>query len=218
MSVHMLHWKGPLMKHPSLMTTASPLCSPGVVLPLSTRATYMVTWHFWKSEAILRRLDKTWTDFSQLRWKRYLLRWSFYLCSGSAARWGCSAHFPLATAAREAKPSQCCRLQQQHSIKALLLCSSSDELHLGRYGWFLWQTAASNMCIWVMFTIIILKVKMGYYDETPFPLMAWSIPQKLWCLFGGISLNRTAPASNDFPRMLLIRRNPTRLIHYRTAH
>lgn len=171
MCVHMLHWKGPLRRHPNFISTASPLCSPGVALsPHSTRATYnappkasrvlLVTWHFWKSEAILRRVDKTCVGFSQLSWKSYLLRWSFYLCSGSAARWGCSAQIPLATAAREAKPSQCCRLQQQHSTKALLLCSSSNELHLGRYGWFLWQTAASNMYIWAMVTIIILKVKM----------------------------------------------------------
>lgn len=174
--------KGPLMKHPNFMTTASPLCSPGVApFPHSTRASYkcstkasrlfFVTRHFWKSEAILRRVDKTFVGFSQLSWKRYLSRWIFYLCSVSAARWGCSAHIPLPTAAQEAKPSQCCRLQQKHSIKALLLCSSSDEVHLGRHGWFLWQTAASNMCIWVMVMIIILKVKMWlvklWWDSFP---------------------------------------------------
>lgn len=93
---------------------------------------------------------------SWLSWKRYLLRWSFCLWSGPAARWGRSTYVPLAAAAGEAQPSPSCSLQQL----ALGLCCVrfSDNLHLWRHGWFHWQTAASDIYIWVV--IIILKVKM----------------------------------------------------------
>lgn len=111
-----------LMKHPDCTTPAT-LPAPWALLffpiqsepPMSLHLSQqcpLVASHFWKSEAILRSEDKTYAGFSQLSWKSYLLRWSFSLCSGSAARWGHSAHTPLATAAREAKPSQPCSLQQ----------------------------------------------------------------------------------------------------------